>query len=335
MRSNRRHWLCVTLGLGAVPRFPARQSMAIQHTEPCMGTLVTIRAHHPDEALGYRAIAAAFRRMHALDAILSDYRPDSELNQLCRTAHTAPFTASPDLFRVLQESLHMAEATGGAFCPTIGPLVHLWRQARRQRALPSQEALHAARTSTAWQGIQLDSHTHRVCLPRSGMQIDFGGIGKGYAADQALAELARHGVTRALVAASGDIAAGAAPPDADAWSVALDSGLEAQPRVAALRHQAVSTSGDRHQHLEIGSIRYSHIVDPRTGIGLTEPLAVSVVAPSAMESDSAATALSVMGFARAQQWLASRPGLQARLVRVIPGHSPDIWQSPGFPLSHG
>jgi thiamine biosynthesis lipoprotein len=295
-----------------------------------MGTLVTIRAHHPDEALAYRAIAAAFRRMHALDAMLSDYRPDSELNQLCRTAHHTPFSASPDLFRVLSESLRMARATAGAFSPAIGPLVELWRKARQQHQLPSPAALRDARARASWRDIRLDPARGLVRLPRPGMQLDFGGIAKGYAADEALVVLARNGVNRAMVAASGDIAVSVAPGASIPWHVALDTGLEADAPVARLLHHAVSTSGDRHQHVDIEGVRYSHIVHPRTGFGLTQPIAASVIGPSALHTDSAATALTVLGFDGAPQFLAAHPTLHARLVRATPHHGPDIWQSPGF-----
>lgn len=338
--TSRRHWLGAALGFGVGGGAWGSGSVwassaleTLSHSEPCMGTLFTVRTVHRDESQAYAAIAAAFRRMHALDAALSDYRDDSELSELCRTGFARPFKASDHLFRVLDASLRMAQATGGAFDVTLGPLIRQWRSARKEGRLPENVAILAARARTGWQGISLDASKRTVQLPREGMQLDFGGIAKGYAADQALAELARLGVTAALVAAGGDIAVSEPPPGQPAWHVAIETGAaDAQPSIR-LASQAVSTSGNLHQFSEIDGVRYSHILDPKTGLGLTRSIAVSVVAPTAMASDSAATALSVMGLSRSQEWLGRHPNLDARIVSTQEDGVARVWQTPHFPLA--
>ncbi|MCW5962891.1 MAG: FAD:protein FMN transferase [Bryobacterales bacterium] len=332
--TSRRQWLGAALGFGLSGSVRGSSVLeTLSHTEPCMGTLFTVRAVHPEEDEGYTAIAAAFRRMRAIDAALSDYCDDSELNELCRTGHARPFVASDDLFRVLRASLSLAQSTGGAFDVTLGPLVRQWRAARMEGRLPDEKAIESARARTGWQGVALDASKRTVKLPREGMQLDFGGVAKGYAADEALTELRRHGVTAALVAAGGDIAVSAPPPGQRAWHVAIEAGAAGVRPSVLLASQAVSTSGNLHQFAEIGGVRYSHILDPETGLGLTRPITVSVVASTAMASDSTATALSVMGLSHSQEWLRQHPAVQARIVSKGQDGTADVWQTPGFPLA--
>lgn len=336
--TSRRGFLSSAFAVGSIAPLSARGnqllSAALTHSEPCMGTMFTVRAYCADETRGYTAIREAFKRMHHLDAVLSDYQPGNELQQLCQQGGLRPFVASSELFAVLEEALNLARETEGAFDPTLGPLTRLWRECRKQRRLPGEDALRQARSLTGWQGIELHHESRAVCLPKSGMQLDFGGIAKGFAADQALAVLTRSGVSSALVAAGGDVAVSAAPPAQGGWRVAIETGkgggAQALPLAIPLEHQAVSTSGDLNQFLEIRGKRYSHILDAQSGMGLTNPIAVSVVAPSATISDGVATALSVMGLTRAQQWLARRPGIAAHIAYDEAGE-PRQWQSPNFP----
>src|SRR5262249_20208614 len=146
------------------------------------------------------AFRAAFDRIAAIDRTLSDYRPDSELNRVCRTAVNRPVAVSGDLFRVLAASQQLAEESGGAFDVTLGPVTWLWRQARREKRAPSDEGLRDALARSGYGKLRLDAGTHTVMLARDGMQLDVGAIGKGYAADAALAVLAGLGISRALVA---------------------------------------------------------------------------------------------------------------------------------------
>lgn len=253
--------------------------------EPHMGTLVRITIYANDAS----AISAAFARIRDLDGELSDYKPDSELNRVCRTAHDAPVRVSDDLYRVLKSAWNLSVKTNGAFDVTIGPVTHLWRRG----VLPDRATL----ARCGWRNLVLKDHT--VFLKLAGMQLDLGGIAKGFAADEALRVLRAHGVRRALVAVSGDIAAGDAPPGRRGWTVRVEPGGQR----LMLKNAAVSTSGDREQSLERGGVRYSHIIDPRTGLGLTNRLTVTVVARHGIDADSLATAISVLGSGRGLHYL--------------------------------
>jgi thiamine biosynthesis lipoprotein len=267
-------------------------------TEVHMGTRFRIVLYAPDEATAKLAVKAAFARAAELDDIMSDYKPASELMRLCKKAGGEPVRVSEDLFAILVRSQDVARRSGGAFDVTVGPLVRLWRRARRTRKLPDPKELARALKLVGFDKIRLDPKGRTVQLLVAGMLLDLGGIAKGYAAEEMLAVLRRYGVTRALVAASGDIAAGDAPPATAGWKVGLAPLLDpdADPEhYVLLKHAAVSTAGDAQQHVEIGGQRYSHIIDPRTGMALVGRSSVSVIAPDGTTTDGLDTALSVMG----------------------------------------
>jgi thiamine biosynthesis lipoprotein len=295
--------------VGEVKRFEFEQ--------PHMGTLFKITLYATDETSARAASAAAFARVAALDRMMTDYDPESELMRLCRQPINTPVRVSEDLFVVLEESLRVARASDGAFDPTIGPVIRQWRRARRQETLPTPEHVQNARQSVGWQKIVLDAKARTVTLLAPNMQLDLGGIAKGYAADKALAELQAHGISQAIVAASGDIAAGAAPPGAKGWRVSIGTpySSNALSKTLFLSNAAVSTSGDAEQFVVIGGRRYSHIVDPRTGVGLTNQLQVSVLARRAILSDAFATAVCVLGESNGFQLIDSQPEMTAIAVK--------------------
>ena len=254
--------------------------------EPHMGTVVRITVYAADDS----AIKPAFARIAELDRKLSDYKADSELNTVCRTAHDRAMPVSTDLYRVLEAAQHLSELSDGAFDVTVGPVTHLWRKGK----LADRETL--ARVGS--RNIELLRGTVYLKLP--GMQLDLGAIAKGYAADEALAVLRAHGVKRALVAVSGDIAAGDPPPGKKGWTIKVEPG----GREVLLRNAAISTSGDDEQFIDVGGVHYSHVIDPKTGLGLTSHAAVTVIAKRGLEADPLSTTLSILGEQRGRAMLA-------------------------------
>jgi FAD:protein FMN transferase len=276
-----------------------------QYTEIHMGVPVRIVVYAPNSDTAERACRAAFARFAALEDIFSDYRPTSEMMRLCEKADGPPVPVSPELFLVLQRAQTLAAQSDGAFDMTVGPLVQLWRAARKEKRLPSLTALREAKSRVGWWRIVLDAKARTVRLLLPGMRLDAGGIAKGYACDEAQKELKRHGITRALVEAGGDIVVSGPPPGQSGWKIAVDA------RTWTLANRAVSTSGDTNQFVEIGGKRYSHIVDPRTGLGLTDRIAVTITAPDGITSDSLSTAVSVLGEAKGRALIARYPGVTA------------------------
>ncbi len=281
----------VLLGIFACAMTAAERFEAV---EPHMGTLVRIQLYAADESQAAEAFRAAFDRIEELNEHLSDYEPDSELNRLCRAEPGKPLDVSGELFPVLEAAQKLADATGGAFDITIGPVTHLWRTARKSGRLPEPAAIREALARSGYRKLHLNAEHGTVMLEQAEMQLDVGGIAKGYAADEALAVLAERNIRSALVAISGDLAIGDAPPGKRGWTVA--AGEPAQ--VLELANTAVSTSGDTEQHLDAGGVRYSHIIDPATGMGITHAPVLTVIARRGIDADALATAVSVMGMER-------------------------------------
>ncbi|MBI2402737.1 MAG: FAD:protein FMN transferase [Gemmatimonadetes bacterium] len=271
-----------------------------------MGTEARIVLHAPTAGQAERAAGAAFGRIAQLDSLLSDYRDDSELASLVARAGGPPVPVSEDLLVVLRRSLALAEETRGAFDVTVGPLVLLWREARRTGRLPDTAALRASAARVGWRHVALDTLGRTARLALAGMRLDLGGIAKGYAADQALDELRRHSVERALVAIGGEIVAGRAPPGEPGWRITVEH-ADSGPHEILLADAAVSSSGDTEQFVEISGVRYSHVVDPRTGIGLTHRTAATVVAPDGITADAFATAVTVLDGAQRAAFIAAHP----------------------------
>lgn len=237
--------------------------------------------------------------------------------RLSRSPVGEPVPVSGELFEVLRESQRLAKLSDGAFDVTIGPVVRLWRRARRTETLPPPEQLALARVSVGWEKLKLDARNKTATLLAPNMQLDLGGIAKGYAADQVLSVLRSHGINRVLVAASGDIVAGDPPPGQRGWRVTIgspaNSGLTTNQ--LQLANAAVSTSGDSEQFVIINGQRYSHIVDPHTGVGLTNRSQVSVIAPCAMHTDAFDTTVCVLGVEKGRALIQAQPDLSAIIYR--------------------
>jgi thiamine biosynthesis lipoprotein len=270
-----------------------------EFTEPQMGIPFRLVLYAQNAAAAQAAARAAFDRIAALNQVLSDYEDESELTRLSRTAGTGQSVPlSEDLWRVLWRAQQMARRSGGAFDVTVGPYVQLWRRARRQRAMPDPSRIEAARQAVGFQHLRLDPARRTAELRRQKMRLDLGGIAKGYALQEALQTLVDHGVSRALVTGGGDMVAGDAPPGKPGWQIEiapLDATHAPPAPSVCLRRQALATSGDLFQRFEFGGQRYSHIVDPRTGIGLTDHSLVTVIARDGMTADGLSTAVSVLG----------------------------------------
>jgi thiamine biosynthesis lipoprotein len=301
--------------------------------QPQMGVPFRVVLFATDESIATRAATAAFDRVKQLNAIMSDYEPDSELNELSRSAGQGRgVVVSPDLWRVLEESQRLAQQTDGAFDITVGPYVGLWRRARRLRQMPDPQRLDEARSAVGYRHIVLSRRDHTVRLLVPGMKLDLGGIAKGYAVDEAMKILRSHGITRALVGGVGDIAVGDPPPDQLGWRIAIsrfDAVNAPIARHVVLRNAAISTSGDAAQRLEIDGRRYSHIVNPQTGVGLTDHSLVTVIARDCTTTDSLATAVSVLGPQKGLALVKRNRGIEARIVRA-PEDRIETCESPGF-----
>ena len=277
-----------------------------------MGTQFTIVLYAIDPRVASEAATAAFQRIAALEDIMSDYQADSELNLLCEKPPGIPVPLSQELFDIFSRSERISKISDGTFDITVGPYVRLWRFARKRKILPTPAEMATARAAVGWQKLRVDARIRTATLLVPGMRLDLGGIAKGYAADQALNEMKVRGISRALVAASGDIAVGDPPPGEQGWKIGISGWKSSDSASTLLLHNCgISTSGDVEQSIEIGGVRYSHIVSPVTGLGLTERIQVTIVAPNATATDGLATAVSVLGKEAGLRLVEKEPGTAA------------------------
>ncbi len=322
----------LSLAIVAAPPAKVESKPAVlerhEYAQIQMGASFKMIFYAPDERTANLAAKAAYDRVRQLNDVLSDYDEKSELSRLSDTAGSGRAVAvSDDLWRVLVRSLEVSRDTEGAFDISVGPLVRLWRQSRVVKMLPSPERLEAARKAVGYEAIRLDGTHRTVTLVRPGMRLDVGGIGAGFAADEALAVLKKHGITRALVDASGDIALGDPPPDKAGWRIGI-APLDARAppsRYVTLSNCAISTSGDAWQFVEIAGKRYSHIVNPQTGLGLTERSSVTIVAKDCTTADAYAK-IGVLGPKKGIEVIDRLEGAAAFIV-LKAGDKPETFES--------
>jgi FAD:protein FMN transferase len=317
--------LCLALGLVVPCGLESRAETGEPHaqrfefTEPQMGVPFRIVLYAPEAGAAQSGARAAFDRVAQLNQIMSDYETDSELNELSRTAGQGKAVhVSDDLWIVLERAQRLAEQSEGAFDITVGPAVTLWRRARRSQRLPEPARLAEARKAIGYSHVRLNPQEHTVELRARGMKLDLGGIAKGYALDQALHVLGSRGIIRALVTGGGDMVMSSPPPGQPGWRIQiapLDVPDAPPSRYVYLANAALATSGDVFQRLEVDGRRYSHIVDPRTGIGLTDHSLVTIIAQDAMTADALATAVSVLGPEKGLKLVEQTSNAEAHIFR--------------------
>jgi thiamine biosynthesis lipoprotein len=313
-------WLLGVAISAAAPSEPALKRF--EHTQTEMAVPIRIVLYTHDNATAQKAAEAAFFRFHQLNAILSDYDPQSELRRLCDTSTEGhSVRVSDDLWRVLVRALELSERSGGAFDVTISPVVHLWRSARQTKELPSPESLRRALSRVGYRSVRLDHGRHTVELLKPNMRLDLGGIAKGYAVDEAMAVLRKHGVTRMMVEAGGNLGLGEPPPERPGWRIGIaPPDVRSPPREYLwLSRCAISTSGDMWQFAVIGGKRYSHLINPHSGMALTDRSSVTVVGPDGLSTDGVSSAVAILGPQKGLALVESMPDSAAFIVRMTDG----------------
>ena len=285
-----------------------------------MGMPVDITLYGVSADEGERALAAFSNRVVALEAILSGYQSDSELRRFNATAgRSEGLRLSQPLFHVLSYGQSLAVESKGAFDVTVGPLVQVWRLSRARGQVPSAVLIEQARTRVGYQLVERREFESVAVLKVPKMRIDLDAIAKGHILDEGMEVLRRHGVASALIDAGGDIRVSGPPAGREGWTIAI-GGLKDESLL--LRDVAVATSGDAVQYIEKDGVRYSHIIDPRTGWGVTNGCQATVIAPTAMEADGLASWMCVVGIDGASEVLKDRNG-----VRAVVAQGDRIWKS--------
>ena len=287
-----------------------------------MAIPIRIVLYTADNATATLAAEAAFSRFHALNGVLSDYDPQSELRRLCDTSGGGKFVCvGDDLWRVLVRAQELAERSEGAFDATISPVVHLWRNARQTKELPPLESRQKALARVGYRFVRLDAQRQAVELLKPNMRLDLGGIAKGYAVDEAMAVLRKHSIERMMVDAGGNLGLGDPPPDKPGWRIGIAPPEVGRPprEYLWLSRVALSTSGDMWQYVMIEGTRYSHLIDPRTGMALTDHSSVTVVGPDGLSTDGLSSAVAILGPEKGLQLIENTPCVAAFIVRMVDG----------------
>ncbi len=301
-----------------------------EYTHQQMGTQIRLVLYTTNNDKADSVASLAFNRIDALNEKLSDYLENSELSLLANQVKKE-VEVSDDLFRVLTKAIEISEATNGAFDISAGPLIQLWKKTQKTKILPSKLQLEIAKQNVGYTNIQFPKE-NVVLLNTSAMQLDLGGIGKGFAADEVITVLESNGIRSALVDMGGDIRVSNPPPGKEHWVLAFsyfnEVGKEVIKKIR-LKNAAVATSGDLFQFVEIDGVRYSHIINPHTGMALNNSVQVTTITNNATEADAFASAFSVMGISNVKNNGIVLTNLEVFMVdNSKEGYSQ--WNSEGF-----
>ncbi len=289
---------CIGIANGQVRRF--------SFTREKMGSPFKLVMYTSDSSQAIRLANGCFHLVDSLNGIYSDYLATSELGELNAAALQAPVTISlsPALWNMLQLAARAYQLSGGAFDITVGALSKFWRLQRAAGQFPRTLSAQVMRKATGFNKLRFNDTLHTIYIPVAGMQLDLGGIAKGAIAGEAQRYLLANGVASSLIDAGGDIVAGPPPPGNDGWTIGINVPGTTNQLIATrlrLSNKAVATSGDVYQFLQHKGKRYSHIIDPRTGLGVTSQRNVTVIAADGATADWLATACSILSIKKAKK----------------------------------
>ena len=307
--------LLVSALSGCVGAPTGQESAVVTRAQMQMGTLVKITVVARSEAVAQAAATAGFTEIRRLEELLSTWIPTSELSRVNASAGVMPVHVSPETLTVVQRAVQVADMTDGGFNIAIGPAVDAWRVTEGQR-IPTESELDALRPLVDLQAVHVDVREQTIYLGKAGMRIDVGGIGKGYAADQAVDALRRAGAIAGVVALSGDIKTFGRLPGGKMFPVGIQHPRKDGSVLAwiDLQDEAISTAGDYERFFEREGVRYHHILDPRTLQPARSCQSVTVIAREGVWADGLDTGIFVMGPERGMELVEQLPDVEAIIV---------------------
>ncbi len=280
--------------VGCISSSKTEKLTRYEFEHPSMGSLFKVVVFASDSIEVQGLVEESFLELDSLNLIMSDYIPNSELMRLSRSSGSGEYIKiSDDLNDILNLSEFWYDWSGGVFDVTIGSVTQLWRRAKRQGKLPEQKYFNKAMAAVGFDLVEIDLDSG-VLLKKPNMQLDLGGIAKGYAVDRIFENLNENGYSRCLVDGAGDLRVGEAPPGKEGWEIALQTYL-GKDSVLILSNRAVATSGDFYRNLKIDGKSYSHIIDPATGYGIMGSRAVTAIADDCTTADVLASVFSIAG----------------------------------------
>ncbi|GKS63833.1 thiamine biosynthesis lipoprotein ApbE [Nitrospira sp.] len=307
--------LMITVLAGCGAAHPVSESVVAKRAQMHMGTLVTLTVVAPNSSVSERAMRAGFNEIKRLEQLLSTWRPDTELSQVNAEAGLRAVKVSQETFELVIRSLDMAQLTRGGFNIALGPAVAAWSATERQH-IPDELELQQLKPLVDWTSIQVNKVTQTIFLPRKGMRIDIGGIGKGYAADRAVAEMKRAGARGGVVAISGDIKTFGMPPEGHGFPVGIKHPRKEGELIAILElmDEAISTAGDYERFFMRDGVRYHHILSPQTLQPARACQSVTIIAREGVVADGLDTGIFVLGPEEGMALVESLPDVEAVII---------------------
>ena len=297
----------------------------VRREETIMGTRIYVEAWHDDPVQGEQALDAVMEDMRRIDRLMSHYRPDSDLSQINMHAATAPVPVAPELFDLIRTSIRYSEITEGAFDITYASVGYLYDYTRRVR--PTEAEIRAALPGVNYRNLILDADRHAVGFAREGMRIDLGGIAKGYACDRGVEILKRFGIAHAVVTAGGDtrlIGDRRGKP----WMIGIRHPDDKNKVVLSmpLADVGISTSGDYEHYFDEGGVRYHHIIDPKTGHSPTGVRSVTIIGPTATDTEGWSKGVFIKGPIEGFRLIEQYPQMDA----VVVDRNGKVWYTKGL-----
>ena len=308
---------CWTWALAAASSsLSAGEVLRIESSLDAMGSVYTIVAYGEDRNALQAAVDLSFEEVRRLDDLLSNYKPRSEWSKVNREAGSHPVRVSPELYGLVEACLRYSESSGGVFDITVGPLVRTWGFFKGSGRLPHRAEIRTAMAKVGYRNVILNRDNLTIQFARPGMEIDPGGIGKGYAVDRIVEILRSRGIASAMVSAGGSSMYGiGAPPNEPGWTVKIRHPKDPDKSVGevVLKDASMATSGTSEKFFVSGGKVYSHIFDPRSGYPATGMWSVSVVAPRAIDSEAWTKPMFILG----RQWALKNPPKRKDLTKVF------------------
>ncbi|MBW1975031.1 MAG: FAD:protein FMN transferase [Deltaproteobacteria bacterium] len=290
--------------------------------ELLMDTVVSIQVVHSNPKEASRVLDKAFAFMKKLSNKMNSHNRNSEIAHLNARGYPGPFHVSDELFQVIEESVEVSRITGGAFDITVGPLLELWPIYRKNNfKVPDQEQLMKALKLVGWQYLKLDPAARTVRFQKKGMKIDLGGIAKGFIVDRTIEFLKKMGIRGALINAGGDIYAMGKTPSGDPWKIGVRHPRDPDRLIAVLgiSDGSVVTSGDYERYITKNGVKYTHVVDPRTGFTVQKTASVTIIGNTTAFADALATAMMVLGPDDGYAMLVNFTGIEGLFISEQPG----------------
>lgn len=327
-------FVCFVFSLQNNPQNNSQNNKLVRFEESriSMACNYSIIAYGREEHELKRILNEALDEIDRIDRLMSHYKKDSELSKINREASNRPVRVDPELFDFVSECIKYSRESDGAFDITVGPLMKAWGFFRDEGRLPSDSELSRARRSTGYQHIILNDHEKTVRFDMTGVELDLGGIAKGYAVDRAVRLLKSRGIERALVNACGSTIYGlGSPPDSSGWEIRIQDPIDHKKFALTvnLNNRVLSVSGSYEKFFEVGGVRYSHIMDPRTGMPVQGVLSVAVLTDTGIAGDALDNVFFVLGIDRTGKLIKKYPLTEVifflpdssqewKLIRVYP-----------------